>query len=430
MTMAARYYCGTPLNPRASLKAIFYSLSVACLISLGETYHVNTPWLAGRFQSRPRCWLRQERHRHAMALNSSPFTLKTTIVNSFANNEESSKSTTDDESTTTAVEVNEKKFHHTPQSLNAIKLQSRLLKSLRQTSLTYEMFRPNDRIMVCISGGKDSATLLHLLLHLQPKLAKINTPFEVVAVHLNQMQPGYDNGVLIEWLEDLGVNYKIVTEDTYSIVKEKTPEGKAYCSLCSRLRRGILYSIAHELNCNKIALGHHGDDAMETLLLNMIHGGVMKGMPARYHSTSRDMHVIRPLIGCVERDIAEFSREMQFPILPCNLGGSQEDLHRGRVKLLCDAMESMNPQARKNVITAMGNVRPSHLLDEDLRVACGLDRVTGGIVEEERAALIGETVIKIVSADGEMPRADDEQVEDCLESVQTHRLSSFIESLL
>jgi len=193
-----------------------------------------------------------------------------------------------------------------------------------------------------------------------------------------------------------------VTEDTYSIVKEKTHERKSYCSLCSRLRRGILYSIAHELNCKKIALGHHGDDAMETLLLNMIHGGVMKGMPARYRSTSRDMHVIRPLIACVERDIAEFSREMEFPILPCNLCECQEDLHRGRVKLLCDAMESMNPQARKNVITAMGNVRPSHLLDGELRVACALDRVTGGVVEEERAALIGESVVVGVSDDGEM----------------------------
>jgi tRNA 2-thiocytidine biosynthesis protein TtcA len=135
------------------------------------------------------------------------------------------------------------------------------------------MLEPNDKIMVCVSGGKDSATLLHLLLHLQSKLSLIGTKFDVVAVHLNQMQPGYDGAPLVAWLESLDVDYRIVTEDTYSIVTDKTPENKAYCSLCSRLRRGILYSIANELGCNKIALGHHGDDAVETLLLNMIHGG-------------------------------------------------------------------------------------------------------------------------------------------------------------
>ena len=156
------------------------------------------------------------------------------------------------------------------------KLQTRLLKNLRQISLRYSMLEHNDKIMVCISGGKDSATLLYLLLHMQMKLASIGTNFDIVAVHLNQMQPGYDGTLLVAWLEELGVEYKIVTEDTYSIVTDKTPENKAYCSLCSRLRRGILYSIAHELGCNKIALGHHGDDSIQTLLLNMIHGGKQK----------------------------------------------------------------------------------------------------------------------------------------------------------
>lgn len=158
-------------------------------------------------------------------------------------------------------------------SPEAHKLRSRLMKSLRQMSLRYSMLEPNDKIMVCVSGGKDSATLLYLLLHLQSKLSLIGTKFDVVAVHLNQMQPGYDGAPLVAWLESLDVDYRIVTEDTYSIVTDKTPENKAYCSLCSRLRRGILYSIANELGCNKIALGHHGDDAVETLLLNMIHGG-------------------------------------------------------------------------------------------------------------------------------------------------------------
>ena len=229
-------------------------------------------------------------------------------------------------------------FIHEPSTPRALKLRSRLLKSLRDVSLRYDMLQPNDKIMVCISGGKDSATLLHLLMHLKDKLSKIGINFELVAVHLNQMQPGYDNRILVEWLDSLGVPYRIFTEDTYSIVKEKTPENKAYCSLCSRLRRGILYTIAHEEGCNKIALGHHGDDAMETLLLNMVHGGTMKGMPARYYSESRDVHVLRPLISCLEEDIAEFAKEMAFPILPCNLCGSQDDLHRGKAKLLCDAM--------------------------------------------------------------------------------------------
>lgn len=308
-------------------------------------------------------------------------------------------------------------------SPEADKLQSRLLKSLRQVSLRYSMLEPGDKIMVCVSGGKDSATLLHLLMHMQTKLASIGTKFDIVAVHLNQMQPGYDGKPLLDWLENLGVEYKIVTEDTYSIVTDKTPENKAYCSLCSRLRRGILYSIAHELGCNKIALGHHGDDAMQTLLLNMIHGSSMKAMPARYYSESRDVHVLRPLITCVESDIATFAAEMQFPILPCNLCGSQDDLHRRKAKLLVDAMESMNPNARRNVISSLGNIRPSHMLDENLREACGLDRVTGGVVHEERAALIGETKYDTTNI-GEI------EASEKIVGMEMHNPSSFIESLL
>lgn len=290
------------------------------------------------------------------------------------------------------------------------------------------MLENNDKIMVCVSGGKDSATLLHLLMHLQTKLSSIGTNFQVVAVHLNQMQPGYDGTALVEWLESLGVEYRIVTEDTYSIVKHKTPENKAYCSLCSRLRRGILYSIAHELGCNKIALGHHGDDAIETLLLNMIHGGSMKAMPARYYSESRDVHVLRPLISCVESDIAQFAQEMQFPILPCNLCGSQDDLHRGKAKLLVDAMSTMNPDARRNVINALGNVKPTHLLDENLREACGLDRVTGSVVDEERSLLIGETQFDVSKYDVGA-RVRGEGGEKTI-GVEVHNPSSFIESLL
>ncbi|KAL3800937.1 hypothetical protein ACHAWO_000070 [Cyclotella atomus] len=283
---------------------------------------------------------------------------------------------------------------------------------------------PNDRIMVCVSGGKDSATLLHLLMQMQNRLASIGTPFDLVAVHLNQMQPGYDGRPLIDWLDKLGVEYQIVTEDTYSIVTDKTPENKAYCSLCSRLRRGILYSIAHELGCNKIALGHHGDDAMQTLLLNMIHGGSMKAIPARYFSSSRNVHILRPLITCTESDIAEFAKQMKFPILPCNLCGSQDDLHRGKAKLLVDAMESMNPNARRNVIKSLGNVRPSHLLDENLRDACGLDRVTGSVLDEDRARLIGEAKHDAMSSDEVIDR------EEQIGGLEIHNPTSFIESLL
>ena len=321
-------------------------------------------------------------------------------------------------------------FRHEPPTPKASKLRARLLKSVRDISLRYDMLEPNDRIMVCISGGKDSATLLHLLLHLQSKLAKIGTPFELVAVHLNQNQPGYDNTQLVEWLDSLDVPFRIVSEDTYSIVKDKTPEGKAYCSLCSRLRRGVLYTVAHELQCNKIALGHHGDDSMETLLLNMVHGGTLKGMPARYRSAARDVHVLRPLISCVENDIADFAREMNFPILPCNLCGSQDDLHRGKAKLLFDALETMNPNARRNVITALGNVKPSHLMDENLRVACGLDGITGDVVDEDRALLIGETTK--VSDAGAVDGGEEASAlsEESHSGTEVHRQSSFIESLL
>mmetsp|Transcript_16603 Transcript_16603/g.30202 ORF Transcript_16603/g.30202 Transcript_16603/m.30202 type:complete len:426 (-) Transcript_16603:47-1324(-) len=269
------------------------------------------------------------------------------------------------------------------------KLERKISKQLRDTALKYNMIENNDHIMVCVSGGKDSATLLFLLLVLRKKLSAIGVHFDVTAVHLNQMQPGYDNTPLISWLDELGVPYKIVTEDTYSIVKEKTKEGKAYCTLCSRLRRGILYTIAHETSCNKIALGHHGDDAIETLLLNMIHAGQMRAMPARYYSESRDMHVLRPLMGSIESDIQAYAVEMNFPILPCTLCGSQPDLHRGKVKMLVGTLEALNPHVRKSMLTSMENVRPGHLLDQDLRTACGLDAVTGRILDHPKAEMVG-----------------------------------------
>ena len=267
-------------------------------------------------------------------------------------------------------------------------MEGRLMKVMRKAALDYSMIEPGDHLMVCVSGGKDSATLLWLLLKLQGKLQKV-CPFEVTAVHLDQHQPGYDGTPLENWLKELGCAYRIVSEDTYSIVIDKTKAGKTYCSLCSRLRRGILYSFAEEIGATKLCLGHHGDDAAETLLLNMLHQGRMSAMPARYYSTARGHHVLRPLIYAQESDIARYAALEQFPILPCTLCGSQPDAERARVKMLLSTLESMNPNARKNLVNAMGDVRPSHLMDRGLRAACGLDSTTGTVVDERATTMHG-----------------------------------------
>jgi tRNA 2-thiocytidine biosynthesis protein TtcA len=268
-------------------------------------------------------------------------------------------------------------------------LESRLIKNLLTTCKSYDMLESGDHIMVCVSGGKDSASLLVLLQKLQQRFAR-TTPFHLTAVHLNQMQPGYDNTNLLAWLDSLNVTYRIVTEDTYSIVTEKVPSNKTYCSLCSRLRRGILSTVAHEIGANKIALGHHGDDAIETLFLNMIHSGQIKGMPARYYSESRGLHVLRPLITCIEADLRRYAEMNQFPILPCNLCGSQPEAQRKQMKMYVELFKSLSPDAATNLISSMSNIRPTHLLDRELRRATGLDSITGRIVEPERAAIIGE----------------------------------------
>lgn len=251
-------------------------------------------------------------------------------------------------------------------------LQGKLLKRFRQTCRDYEMIQPGDHIMVCVSGGKDSATLLSLMLQMQSVVK-----FDITAVHVDQKQPGYDGRPLVEWLEEMGVTYRIVEEDTYSVVVDKTAPGKSFCTLCSRLRRGILYSKAIELGCNKIALGHHADDCLETLLLNMIHAGQMKAMPARYTSQRGSLAVLRPLITCMEDDIAAYARAMEFPILPCNLCSNQANLQRPQVKLLLGSLEALTPNAKRNMLQACQDVRPSHLLDRNLRETCGMNALTG-----------------------------------------------------
>lgn len=263
------------------------------------------------------------------------------------------------------------------------KLQGKLLKQLRETCRDYRMLEDGDHIMVCVSGGKDSAVMLYLLKLLQEKLP-VN--FEMTAVHVDQHQPGYDGKPLVHWLRDLQVPFEIVSEDTYSIVIDKTSENKSYCTVCSRLRRGILYSKALELGCNKIALGHHADDAMETLLLNCLHAGQMKAMPARYTSKRGSLAVLRPLIKSMEADIERYAMMKGFPILPCNLCNNQENLQRPQVKLLLNTLESLNPNAKQNLLRAMSDIRPSHMLDQSLREACGMDPITGEEDENDEEA--------------------------------------------
>ena len=230
----------------------------------------------------------------------------------------------------------------------------------------WSLVEPGDRIMVAISGGKDSYTLLDLLWE-----ARSRAPFsfDIIAVHLDQAQPGYDGRPLAEWLSSSGIPHEIVREDTYSIVKAGTREGQAYCFLCSRLRRGILYATAERLGCNKIALGHHRDDAIETLLLNLCYAGKMQAMPARYTTDDGRFQVIRPLIDVAEKDVVVFAGERGYPILPCNLCGSQDGLKRNHVSALLERLEQDIPDVRAVMHNAISNVCPSHLLDQEVAEA-------------------------------------------------------------
>lgn len=233
----------------------------------------------------------------------------------------------------------------------------------------FELVEPGDRIMVCLSGGKDSYTLLHLL---ERARARAPVPFELIAVHLDQGHPGYDGRPLEEWLRARGATYRILREDTHAIVTDRVPEGKTYCSLCSRLRRGVLYNAAEELGCTKIALGHHRDDAVETLMLNLMFAGSLGSMPPKLVTKDERNTVIRPLLYCSESAIAELAEALQFPILPCDLCGSQDNLWRQQVKRLLDDLEARIPNVRDSMLAAMAHVRPSHLLDTALWRSLGL----------------------------------------------------------
>ena len=236
----------------------------------------------------------------------------------------------------------------------------RLSRQMTKTIAEYGLLSEGDHVMVAVSGGKDSYTLLELLWR-----AKHKAPFsfDVTAVHLDQMQPGYDGAPLRRWLERFGAPFRIVQRDTYSEVVRLVPDGKTYCGPCSRMRRGILYRTAEELGCNKIALGHHRDDTLQTLLLNLFYAGKLQAMPPGYTTDDGRFEVIRPLIECAEADIIAHATEAAYPILPCNLCGSQTGLRRQKMEALLTELTADNPNVRSVMLHALRNVQPSHLLD-------------------------------------------------------------------
>jgi len=255
------------------------------------------------------------------------------------------------------------RFDKRRQEYEAGKLAKRLRRQVGEAIADYGMIAEGDRVMVCISGGKDSHALLDILLGLQPKSP---VPFELVAVNLDQKQPGFPADVLPRYLESRGVAYRIVEQDTYSVVKRVIPEGRTMCSLCSRLRRGALYRVAAELGATKIALGHHRDDILATFFLNLFHGGQLKAMPPKLRSDDGRHVVIRPLAYVAEADLAAYAEQKGFPIIPCNLCGSQDNLQRRSIGEMLAEWEKRHPGRIESMLRALGEVRPSHLLDRKI----------------------------------------------------------------
>lgn len=267
-----------------------------------------------------------------------------------------------------ALGADENRFSNT-----FLRLKKKLERGVGEAIADFDMIRDGDTVMVCLSGGKDSYTLLSCLLALRERAP---VDFRIIAMNLDQKQPGFPAHILPAWCESIGVEYRIVTEDTYSIVKDKIPEGKTTCSLCSRLRRGIIYRTARELGATKIALGHHRDDILETFFLNLFFGGHIKAMPPKLVSDDGDNVVIRPLAYCTEADIARFARTMAYPIIPCNLCGSQENAQRRQIKAMLQSWSREHPGRIESIFTAMRQVVPSHLMDADLFDFRGLTQDT------------------------------------------------------
>ena len=248
-------------------------------------------------------------------------------------------------------------------SNTVLKLKKQLESRVGKAIHDYNMIEDGDTILVCVSGGKDSYTLLSVLMALRERAP---VKFRLIAMNLDQKQPGFPADVLPKYLAGLGIEHRIVEQDTYSIVKDKIPEGKTTCSLCSRLRRGVIYRTAKELGANKIALGHHRDDIVHTLFLNLLFGGKLKAMPPKLVTDDGAHVVIRPLAYCSENDIARFARGMEFPIIPCNLCGSQNNLQRQKIREMMADWDRRYPGRTESVFTALQNIVPSHLADTDL----------------------------------------------------------------
>ena len=275
------------------------------------------------------------------------------------------------------------------------RVERRLVRAMSRAIEDFRMIAEGDRILVAVSGGKDSYTMHHLLSGLR---ARAPVEFSLVAVNIDQGHPGYPGHLLTEYMQSRGHDFRMVHEDTYSIVTEKIPEGKTYCSLCSRLRRGILYRLAKELGCTKIALGHHRDDVVVTLLLNLFFSGQLKAMPPKLVSDDGAHTVIRPLVYCAEDDIRAFATQMAFPILPCDLCGSQENLQRKIIGKMLEDMERENPGLRTSALAALMNVRPSHLLDAGLWKKLGLEVARAEEHEPTQAASL--LALRVASRSG------------------------------